>query len=591
LTPGEPQLRPTRKLWALLTPHERRSVPGLVLLMLVGLALEVLSVGLVMPVVALLTERGPELRLPGMGLVVDAFAGVPRATMIAGMMVFLVFLFFLKALFLWFVTWRHMRFTHHLEVDLAQRLLRIYLAQPYTFHLQRNSARLLNNVVIESNMVAEVGVAPLLVVVAEGLVLLGLGVLLLLVEPAGAISVAVSVGAAAWLVHALMRRGVTRWGEARQRHAELSVQHLQQGLGAVKDILLLGRESEFLERYLQHNSRKARAAQNQATVQRLPRLVLELFVITGMAALTITLLARGSAPDMIVPTLGLFAVAAFRVMPSVTRIMNSLQMMRYAAPAIDALHADLQTLVPAAGGDEESIALKDAIRLEHVSFTYPGAARKALDDVSLVVVRGDTVGIVGASGAGKTTLVDVLLGLLDPDVGAALVDGRDIRIARRSWQSQIGYVPQSIFLTDDTLRRNVAFGLSDLEIDEAAVQRAIGSAQLSEFVAQCPAGLDTRVGERGVKLSGGQRQRIGLARALYHDPEVLVLDEATSALDTEMEAEVLAAVRALHRDKTVVLVAHRSSTVLHCDRLYKLQHGRVVQAGSVDEVLVRDRGD
>jgi ABC-type multidrug transport system fused ATPase/permease subunit len=256
------------------------------------------------------------------------------------------------------------------------------------------------------------------------------------------------------------------------------------------------------------------------------------------------------------------------------------QSLRYGLPVINVLHEELNLAIPKVAATRSPVTpFHEGLELSRVTYTYPGAAEPALKNVSLLIQRGESVGFVGASGAGKSTLVDILLGLLTPDTGEMLVDGKDIQLNLRNWQDQIGYVPQSIFLTDDTLRRNVAFGLANEQIDDVAVQRAIRAAQLEEFVTSLPDGQETFVGERGIRLSGGQRQRIGIARALYHDPAVLVLDEATSALDTATEAGVIQAVTALQGTKTVIVVAHRLSTVEHCNRLYRLHEGRLLEEG------------
>jgi ABC-type multidrug transport system fused ATPase/permease subunit len=358
----------------------------------------------------------------------------------------------------------------------------------------------------------------------------------------------------------------------------MRIQYLQEGLSAAKDVILLGREANFLEQYRIHNFESARAAEFQSTLQQLPRLWLEFLSVSGLAILVISMLLQGRELETVLPTLGLFGAAAFRLIPSVNRVLGTVQALRYGLPVIDILLVDLK-LVPLAAqsNKQESVSFHTILELSEINFGYPEAANLALKNVSLNIQRGESIGLIGASGAGKSTVVDILLGLLTPQSGVVSVDGENIQTDLRRWQDQIGYVPQSIFLTDDTLRRNVAFGLSAEQIDETAVQSAISLAQLDEYVMSLPEGLDTVVGERGVKISGGQRQRIGIARALYHNPAVLVMDEATSALDTSTEDSVMEAIVALHGSKTIVVIAHRLSTVAHCDRVYRLDAGGIVE--------------
>jgi ABC-type multidrug transport system fused ATPase/permease subunit len=315
----------------------------------------------------------------------------------------------------------------------------------------------------------------------------------------------------------------------------------------------------------------------QSTLQQMPRLWLEVLAVSGLAILVISMLAQNRSLEAVLPTLGLFAAAAFRLMPSVSRILGAVQALRYGMSMIDVLHAELSLKIPETTGKQKpSAPFHSNMELSHVSYTYPAAASAALKDISLLIKRGESVGFIGVSGAGKSTLVDIILGLLTPDQGDVRVDAKDIQQNLRNWQDQIGYVPQSIYLTDDTLRRNIAFGLPDEQIDDAAVKRAIQSAQLVGFVNSLPEGLMTMVGERGIRISGGQRQRIGIARALYHDPAVLLLDEATSSLDTATELGVMQAVKALQGSKTILIVAHRLSTVEHCDSLFKMEDGKLV---------------
>jgi ABC-type multidrug transport system fused ATPase/permease subunit len=366
----------------------------------------------------------------------------------------------------------------------------------------------------------------------------------------------------------------------------LRIQHLQQGLGGAKDVKLLGRESDFLNQYSIHNKESARVNQLNNTVQQLPRIWLELLAVCGLVALVLVMLAQGGALETIIPKLGLFAVVTFRLMPSISRLLNVMQSLKYCLPVIDVLQKDL--ILPAPEEQENKSTqstFHKSLELQHITYTYPSADLPSLKDISLSIQCGESVGFIGTSGAGKSTLVDILLGLLPPDHGVVSVDGKDIQKNLRFWQNQIGYVPQSIYLTDDTLLRNIAFGLSSEQINQESVLKAIRAAHLDDFIQSLPEGLNTIVGERGVRLSGGQRQRIGIARALYHDPSVLVLDEATSALDTATEVGVMEAVRELHGSKTIIIVAHRLSTIEHCDRLYQLENGQIKTYGTPNDVL------
>lgn len=576
-----------RKVYSLLTPTERHNAMMLLGLMFIGMLLETLGIGLVIPVMALLTQGEYASKYPALLPFFEALGNPNQQNLVIGGMLTLVGIYLVKNVFLAFLAWRQTSFTFDVGEQLSQRLFTVYLCQPYTFHLQRNSAQLLRNLTSEVGMFVS-AIAAYFSFLTEILVLLGLLALLLFIEPLGAFIVMSTLGTAAWGFHHFTRSRITHWGHIRQHHEGLRIQHLQQGLGGAKDVKLLGRETDFLEQYRLHNTMSWRIARMATTLKQLPRLWLEVLAVGGLATLVLTMLAQGRAMESVLPMLALFAAAAFRLMPSVNRILGAVQTLRFSQPVIDTLYIDLQLAIPATNANRiPATPFSEMLELRQVNYTYFGAPQPALNDLSLAIHCGESVGFIGASGAGKSTLVDIILGLLTPDSGELRVDGTDIHVHLRNWQNQIGYVPQSIFLTDDTLRRNVAFGLPNEQIDDVAVQHAIMAAQLEEFIASLPDGLETVVGERGVRLSGGQRQRIGIARALYHDPAVLVLDEATSALDAATERGVMQAVEALHGTKTIIIVAHRLSTVEHCDRLYRLEQGRVLEEGKTREILGR----
>ena len=577
------------KVWMLLTSIQRKN--ALVLLGLTGISmiLETLGIGLVIPVIALLVQDDIAVSYPKVQPVLHMLGNPTQVQLITGGMLALVSIYLCKNSFLSYFTWMQQRFANDVLVQLSQRLFTTYLRQPYTFHLQRNSAQLIRNSTHEVGVFRNTLLYSM-ALLTECLVLVGITVLLLMVEPIGALIVALVLGSAAWIFHHITRRYILSWGELRIYHAGLSTQHLMQGLGGVKDVKLLGREGDFLAQYREHNTQGAKVSRYQATLQALPRLWIELLAVTGLATLVLTMLAQGRDAASILPTLGLFAAAAFRLMPSVSRVLGAVQSLRYSRPAINLMFEELRLDAPEpAIKTKHTVILQTHIQLFNVSYAYPGASSSALNGLLLTIQKGETVGFIGPSGAGKSTLVDVILGLFTPNSGMVTVDGQDIQQDLRAWQDQIGYVPQSIYLTDDTLKRNVAFGLPNKQIDDVAVKRAIQSAQLEEFIDSLPQGLETMVGERGIRLSGGQRQRIGIARALYHDPAVLVLDEATSALDTDTESGIMQAVTALRGSKTILIVAHRVSTVAHSDRVYRMDHGRLVEEGSPATMLNRRR--
>ena len=575
------------KTWALLGLTERRKLIYLVVLMLIGMVLEMLSIGIVVPAIALLVQNDISETYPVLSPVLNFFGNPNQKTLIIAGMLILVGIYLVKSVFLAYLVWRQTAFGFTIQLLLSQKLFNIYLKQPYTFHLQRNTAQLIQNTINEVSIYSLRIIIPLIILITESMVLLGIGLLLLYFEPVGATVVILVLGSAAWGFHRSTRTRIARWGKDRLLHDGLKLKHLQQGLSGVKEVKLLGREEDFLAKFKQHNTFSAKVGMFHTTLQQLPRLWLELLAVLGLTTIVLSMLFQGRDMSSIMPILGLFAAAVFRLMPTVTRMLGSVQSLRYGAPVVETLYNEFKLDSPElySQASDEIFLFQDELRIESVSFVYPGAKKKSLIDISVSIKSGETIGFIGPSGSGKSTLVDVILGLLYPDKGQIIADNKNINKNLRAWQNQIGYVPQMIYLTDDSLRRNIAFGLSDEEIDNTAVWRAIKAAQLDSYVDELPDGIETIVGERGVKLSGGQRQRIGIARALYHDPSILVLDEATSALDESTEFRVMQTINELHGKKTILLIAHRLTTVKNCDRLYRIENGRVVGEGSPESML------
>ena len=474
---------------------------------------------------------------------------------------------------------------------LACTMLRGYLLASYPFHFRRHSAELIRNTTHSVNAVlTTLGSAG--AILSELLVGAGIAVVLLTASPVATLAATVVL---AGLIAVLLRgtrqlaRRAGRGGYEIQREL---LQTLQNALGAIKEIKALGREGFFYRTYAEKQHELLALGHLGVTLEAMPPVVVETVFVCGALLVVALLTLTGEVGSNGLPLLGLFAYAGFRIIPMANRLTWRVNEIRASEPAVNALYDDYRLIIGAGWGDTVDDAppleLHDAIVLDAVSYTYPGSATPTLQHVSLTIRPGESIGLVGATGAGKSTLADVVMGLLPPSAGCVTVDGIALDAARgRTWRRHVGYVPQSIFLLDDTLARNVALGIADEDIDPERVRRAVHTAQLDGLVDALPEGLDTRLGERGARLSGGERQRVGIARALYHEPDVLVLDEATSALDTVTAAAVQQAVRALHGRKTVLLIAHRLASVRGCDRIALIARGRLVECAPWDDLLAR----
>jgi ABC-type multidrug transport system fused ATPase/permease subunit len=577
--------KPTRKLlWDVLLSSERRSLVGVFALILVGTVLETFSVGMMIPVLSVIASDDQKISLPF--LTINPSLDKSQLILLAVGLMFAVYVF--KNLFLAGSTWIQRGFLTRVTSRVAARMLETYMRQPYAFHLRKNSSTLIRNTQDASILVAG-GIEPMLTILTEGLIAFALFTVLVVVEPVGTICVIGLLLFATIIFQRSFGQKLQRWGTLRQIQKGLIIQTIQQGLGAVKDVQVLGREEWFVNEHRERQTLDANLIRRINTVQAIPRLWLEVMAMAGLAGLVAIMLATGKDIDKIIPTVGLFAVTSFKVLPSINKLVSSKQTLRVSRSTIETTHHDLDLPIAVKPSHENVNFQFENVVVDQLDFKYEQSENLVLSNVKIRIQSGEAVGFVGQSGSGKSTLIDIMLGLLEPQNGSVLINGQTIENVKQSWQKQIGYIPQTIFLMDDSLRRNIAIGIVDNEIDEAAIQDALKSAQLEEFVASLPEGLDTVVGERGVRLSGGQRQRIGIARALYHRPSVLVLDEATSSLDTETEHGVMQAVQALQGDKTVIIVAHRLSTVEYCDRLYRLDAGRIVDEGTFDEVMNRSQ--
>jgi len=572
------------KLTALMSARQRTQLVLLFLGMLAGAVMEMAGIGAIPAFAALVGSPERVLNNRYVLKYLGDLHGVPQPKLLLYAASALLVLFILKNTYLFLLLLAQSRFTQRFQSRLAVRVLRAYLYAPYYLHLQRNPSELLRNANSEALEIIASVVMPGMVLTMELLTVAAILSLLFLAEPAVSVFACALLGGTALVFMKTIRSRLSRYGEQIQFFRGKMVQSVHESLSSVKMTKVLGREDHFLKTFAAHTDGYSEANRFRQIATEAPRLILEITAIAGLLGVAAALTLAGKPAVTVTVTLALLSIALVRTIPSVNRITSSVATLRYGHYALDAIDRDLTELeMPAheARADHESLSFRHSIRFDDVSYTYPGATTPSLAHISLQIERGSSVAIIGPTGAGKTTLVDLLLGLLDPSEGRILIDETELAEVIGAWQRSIGYVPQDIYLTDDSIRSNIALGISEAEIDAAAVDRALSAAQLDDFVRSLPSGLDTLVGERGVRLSGGQRQRIGIARALYHNPSVLIFDEATSSLDTATEELVIEAVDALRGSRTIIVIAHRLSTIRNCDYVFSLRGGTLSSAGPV----------
>ena len=586
-----------RKALALLDRRERWKLSLLLILATFGGLAQVAGVGSIMPFMGVLTN--PELIQENAVLRwANGQLGAPGTNaflVILGVGVLVTFV--LSNALVAFTQWFTWNFAWWNQYRLARRLLEAYLSRPYAYHLQHNSANAGKNILVETQTFTGNVLIPGLQAVASAVLALFISVFLVWLNPSAA-AVAIGVlGGAYGLIYLVLKGRLLRLGRTRLRANTGQFKAANEAFGAIKEVKAGGRETAFLNRYSPESKRFAQTGAAQQLISQLPRYLIEVLGIGSILLVVLLLVSAGQDAASIVPLVSVYTIAGYRLFPAFQRIYQGAGQFRSNTPVVNALHADLSDLD---GGEHEVLVALDtserlpfqlAIELEDLTFTYPGADHTAIQGLSVTIPRGTSIAFVGETGAGKTTLADIVIGLLRPQEGSIVVDGVELTTENlRRWRTNLGYVPQHIYLSDDSVARNIAFGVPDSQINPTAVERAARIANVHDFVVnELPQGYNTGVGERGVRLSGGQRQRIGIARALYHDPELLVLDEATSALDGSTEAAVLDAIEAVASTKTLVIIAHRLTTVRNCEVLYMLDHGRLVASGSYDELMEADK--
>lgn len=567
------------KILYVLSNRERWALGFIFVLIAAGSVLELMGVGIFMPFIQVLTDPAV-IRTDGrLRWLYERLSFRNTTDFLACLSLAIILIYIIKNVF---IIWEKnfiYKYSYRVQQRVSVRLLTAYMHEPYTFYLNKNIAELQRGLVTDTDYFSK-AIIHALELLTEVLVCIVLGIYLFLVSHSITVVILGILVLTVLFFAFVSKKITTRKGRESQQDMSRLIQKVNESLGGIKEVRILGREKSFIDQYDRILAHYVRCLRIVRIMGEMPKYVVEAGCMCGMLlAVIIKLYFGGNEMQTFIPQLGVFAVAAFRLLPSVGRISEHLNSVMNSIPSVNVIYHDIrevEELQADRGTPDSSWRLKNGIRIEHVTFAYPDAESNVLDDVCLEIPKGKTIALIGSSGSGKTTLADLILGLLSPQRGHILADELDIAKNVRTWQQEIGYIPQTIYLSDDTIRNNIAFGIPADEIHEDAVREAAHKAQLDDFIETLPDGLDTVVGDRGARLSGGQRQRIGIARALYNDPEVLVLDEATSALDNDTETAVMEAVDELHGKKTILIIAHRLSTIRNADLIFEVTGGKAV---------------
>jgi len=579
-----------KKLLYLLSSKDRKRASLLLIMVLIMALLDMFGVVSIMPFMAVLTN--PEV-VETNAILKTAF----KTASIFGVETNRQFLFFLGVVvmvmlvvsltFKALTMYLQVRFTSMCQYRIAKRLVEGYLYQPYSWILNRHSADLGKTILSEVGVVVAKGLKPMMNLITQGAVALTLMVMLTIINTKLALIIGFTFGAAYLIIYKLIRGFLTRIGQERLRANQLRFTSVIEAFGAFKELKISGLEKFFAKRFSEQAKIFANHQASAQIISQLPRYFLEAIAFGGILLVVLYYIKQSGTFTDVLPLIALYAFAGYRLMPALQLIYSNFTYLRSVGPSLDAMYDDLNSLDSFSSQHDQGILpLNKAINLNHISYHYPNSSKTALKDISLNIPAYTTVGLVGATGSGKTTTVDIILGLLEAQQGTLEVDGKVIdKHNLRAWQNSIGYVPQHIYLADNTVASNIAFGINPEDINQAAVERAAKIANLHEFVInELSLQYQTTLGERGIRLSGGQRQRIGIARALYHNPKILILDEATSALDNLTEKVVMEAVYKLSNKITIILIAHRLSTVKLCDNIYLLEKGKLKEQGTFEKL-------
>lgn len=570
------------KIYSILNLKQIRRCSIIIVAMILGAILEAIGIGAILPLISIMGNPDFLTVYPKVTKYAGIFGIMTHIQFIITATFLLLILYIIKNIYLAWQNKIQIDFAVQNQIYYSEELLTEYLQKPYLYHLNHNTATLLRNVNSGGVIVFSLIMVSMFTLLTEIITAVTIWLMLVMIDAFTAIIVAGFIGSLLYFIIKGFRKKITEQGKIQNEYSALYIKCINQSLGAIKETKVSCKEEFFLDAFRKAYFEYGKANGKFLFMNQLPRMLIETIIVCGLLLLIITKLMLGNQPEEIVPLLGVLALAAFRLMPSANRIVNLSNGIRFQMPLFNELYEDLLIIKNKGAKETETCLQKpesrmdfeNVVSVEELSFAYPEIEKQVLNNISFSIPKGKFVGIVGPSGAGKTTFVDILLGLLAPNKGKISVDGKNIYDDIRTWQANLAYVPQSIYLIDGTIRENIALGVDEKEINDALINKVLQMAELYDFVQELPAGIDTTVGERGVKLSGGQRQRIGIARALYYQPQVLVLDEATSALDNETEKSITDTILKLKGQITIITVAHRLTTLAQCDFKVKFENGK-----------------
>lgn len=569
-----------KKLSYILNKRDKAYLMGLLVMIIIGSFLELMGVTIFMPFINIIMEPSMVETNAILNYFYELFSFNDANQYLIAIACVIIFIYIFKNVFISIEKNAIYKYSYNVQRKISTKLLYSYMHEPYTFHLNKNVAELQRSMQEDTDLFAR-GMIHIMEMVAEIAVCCAIGVYLFIVSRSITVIVIVLLLMCLAVFTYISKRYSKNLGKQSQVYKGNIYKWMNQSLGGIKEIKVLNREPYFIETYDMYFGKYIRGLRISCLIRILPKYVIETVCMTGLLIAVIFKMLMGQKEVIeFIPQLAVFAVAAFRLLPSVGKINEHLATVLYAVPSLDLIYHDLKEVEELNVSEKKNAGdwkFKNVLKIRNVSYHYPDSEENVLDQVTFEIARGKSVAFIGPSGAGKTTMVDIILGLLQPQYGKIYADDMDIEKNIELWQKEIGYIPQTIYLSDDTIRNNIAFGIKEEEIDEDAVVDAMKKAQLFDFVDNLPEGLDTVVGERGIRLSGGQRQRIGIARALYHNPEVLVLDEATSALDNDTEAAVMEAIDNLQGTKTIIIIAHRLTTIRNVDTIFEVSGGKVTE--------------